>query len=68
MWLKIHCVVYTRKRNLVLNVKHCNVLTLDFFLQQNLVCKDKLKTTHTQMIYFAGVLVGALGLGTLSDM
>lgn len=36
-------------------------------LQTNLVCYDRLKTTHVQMIYFAGVLVGSIGLGLLSD-
>ncbi|KAJ8315875.1 LOW QUALITY PROTEIN: hypothetical protein KUTeg_008025 [Tegillarca granosa] len=33
----------------------------------NLVCDDKLKTTHIQMIYFAGVFTGSILLGLLSD-
>ncbi|XP_033740180.1 organic cation transporter protein-like [Pecten maximus] len=39
-----------------------------FTSEQNIVCKDKLKTSHAQMIFFGGVLVGAICLGSLSDI
>ncbi|CAC5357793.1 SLC22A4_5 [Mytilus coruscus] len=39
-----------------------------FTREQNLVCTDKLRTSHASMIFFGGVLAGAFGLGTLSDM
>ena len=42
---------------------------LSFFLfQHNLVCGDALKTSHAQLIFYCGVLVGDLGFGLLSDM
>jgi hypothetical protein len=33
----------------------------------NLVCDDSIKTSHAQMIFYGGVLVGDLGFGILSD-
>jgi len=39
-----------------------------FYFKQNLVCGDKLKTSHASMVFFGGVLLGAFGLGTLSDL
>ncbi|XP_076078144.1 organic cation transporter protein-like isoform X2 [Mytilus galloprovincialis] len=39
-----------------------------FTSEQNLVCTDELRTSHASMIFFGGVLAGAFGLGTLSDM
>ncbi|XP_069134928.1 organic cation transporter protein-like [Argopecten irradians] len=39
-----------------------------FVSEQDIVCEDKLKTSHAQMIFFGGVLVGAIGLGSLSDI
>ncbi|XP_033740181.1 organic cation transporter protein-like [Pecten maximus] len=39
-----------------------------FTSEHDIVCEDKLKTSHAQMIFFGGVLVGAIGLGSLSDI
>ncbi|XP_021380019.1 organic cation transporter protein-like isoform X2 [Mizuhopecten yessoensis] len=39
-----------------------------FTSEHDIVCDDKLKTSHAQMIFFGGVLVGAIGLGSLSDI
>lgn len=38
-----------------------------FTSQENLVCDDALKTSHAQMVFYFGVLVGDLGFGMLSD-
>ncbi|KAJ8315874.1 hypothetical protein KUTeg_008024 [Tegillarca granosa] len=38
-----------------------------FTAQENLVCDDRLKTSHAQMIFFGGVLLGSVGLGAMSD-
>ncbi|XP_033741750.1 uncharacterized protein LOC117328333 [Pecten maximus] len=39
-----------------------------FTSEHDIVCNDKLKTTHAQMIYFGGVMVGSVGLGSISDI
>ncbi|XP_033741747.1 organic cation transporter protein-like [Pecten maximus] len=39
-----------------------------FTSDQDIVCEDKLGTSHAQMIFFAGVFVGALVLGSVSDI
>ncbi|XP_069108125.1 organic cation transporter protein-like [Argopecten irradians] len=39
-----------------------------FTSEQNIVCKDKLGTANSQMIFFFGVLTGAFVLGTISDV
>lgn len=38
-----------------------------FTSKNNLVCDDKLKTSHAQMVFYFGVLVGDLSFGILSD-
>ncbi|XP_069135003.1 organic cation transporter protein-like isoform X1 [Argopecten irradians] len=39
-----------------------------FTSEHDIVCGDKMKTSHAQMIFFGGVLIGAIGLGSLSDI
>ncbi|WAR11396.1 S22AL-like protein, partial [Mya arenaria] len=39
-----------------------------FTSAQNFVCEDALKTSHIQLAYYFGVLVGDLGFGLLADM
>ncbi|XP_060072924.1 organic cation transporter-like protein isoform X6 [Ylistrum balloti] len=39
-----------------------------FTSEHDIVCEDKFKTSHAQMIFFGGVLLGAIGFGSLSDM
>ena len=39
-----------------------------FALQNDLVCKDKMLPSIVKMMLFAGVFVGTLGFGALSDM
>lgn len=39
-----------------------------FTSEQNFVCDDALKTSHLQLVYYFGVLVGDLGFGLLSDV
>lgn len=36
-------------------------------LQMNLVCDDAIKTSHAQIIFYGGVLVGDVSFGILSD-
>lgn len=55
--------------------KSCNKWVYDrtvfkstFTSEQNIVCKDELKTSHASMVFFGGVLLGAFGLGTLADV
>ena len=38
------------------------------FLQEDLICDDEFLPSLAKMIFFAGVLVGALGFGILSDV
>ena len=40
---------------------------ISFIFQQNIVCDDKENLPVYKSLFFAGVLVGALGLGILSD-
>ncbi|XP_060072921.1 organic cation transporter protein-like isoform X4 [Ylistrum balloti] len=39
-----------------------------FTSEHDIVCEDKFKTSHAQMIFFGGVLLGAIGFGSLSDI
>ncbi|KAK3097630.1 hypothetical protein FSP39_011541 [Pinctada imbricata] len=39
-----------------------------FTSKNNLVCSEALKTSHAQMIFYFGVLVGDIGFGMLSDV
>ena len=39
----------------------------NLIFQMNLVCDDFPLTTQAKTLFFAGVLVGAFGLGLLSD-
>ncbi|XP_052815895.1 organic cation transporter protein-like [Mya arenaria] len=39
-----------------------------FTSAQNFVCEDALKTSHIQLAYYFGVLVGDLGFGLLADI
>ncbi|OWF47020.1 Organic cation transporter protein [Mizuhopecten yessoensis] len=38
-----------------------------FATQHGLLCSDSLKTSHSQMLFYVGVLAGDLGFGMLSD-
>ncbi|XP_069101118.1 organic cation transporter protein-like [Argopecten irradians] len=38
-----------------------------FSTQHGLLCDDALKTSHSQMLFYVGVLAGDLGFGMLSD-
>jgi len=37
-------------------------------MQQDFVCDEALKTSHIQLAFYFGVLVGDLGFGLLADM
>ncbi|XP_033739920.1 organic cation transporter protein-like [Pecten maximus] len=39
-----------------------------FTSKTNLVCDDALKTSHAQMLFYFGVLVGDLGFGMIADI
>ncbi|XP_060068370.1 organic cation transporter protein-like [Ylistrum balloti] len=57
------------------NMRTCSAWVYDesiyintFTSQQNIVCEDKLRTSHAQMIFFGGVFLGAIILGSVSDI
>ena len=44
------------------------MIRIFFSFQHNLVCDDALKTSHAQLVFYFGVLVGDIGFGMLSDV
>ncbi|XP_060068379.1 organic cation transporter protein-like [Ylistrum balloti] len=74
----VQCDLYDRSHDGEDNstkLKACSAWVYDksvfintFTSEHDIVCEDKLKTSHAQMIFFGGVLVGAIGLGSLSDI
>ena len=50
---------------MVINVT-CNYLVYSY-LQSNLVCGDSLKTSHIQMFFYFGLLVGDFVFGMFAD-
>ena len=45
-----------------------NSKMINLFLQVNLVCDDALMVSLAQTIFYAGVLVGSIVLGQVSDV
>ncbi|CAC5372454.1 SLC22A4_5 [Mytilus coruscus] len=65
------CTIYGNSSELVNCEKWVYAKTVfesTFTSEQNFVCDDELKTSHAAMIFFCGVLTGALGFGSLSDL
>ena len=56
------------RKNKILVIYSIRLLQLTFSFQVNLVCDDALLVSLAQTIFYAGVLVGNIVLGQVSDL